>query len=324
MNRVLVTMRYLSRRETPYFDRLREVGLDLVFNPYDRAFEEDELIAALPGVFATIAGSEPYNERVFAAAPDLRLVARFGVGHDKIDMAAATRYGVTAAVASGTNHDAAADFSFALMSALACRILPHHRTVVAGGWSGGFHTGLRGRTVGIVGLGRIGRAVAARCRGFDMRILGSSRVASVEEALRAGIKLVPLDELLAEADFVSLHTPRTPQTRNLIDAAELDRMKPTAFLINTARGGLVDEAALYEALTNGGIAGAGLDAFALEPPAGSPLLELENVVLSPHIGGLDIGTEAAMGERCTDHVLAVHQGRAPRLEDVLNPATLSA
>ena len=301
---------------------MREAGLELVFNPHDRAFEEDEQIDALPDVFATIAGSEPYNE--FAAAPDLRLVARFGVGYDKIDVATATRYRVTVAVASDTNHNAAADFSFALMSALASRILPHHRTVVAGGWSGGFHTGLSGRTVGIVGLGRIGRAVAARCRGFDMRVLGSSRVASAEEALRAGVELVSLDELLAQADFVSLHTPCTPQTRNLIDAAALARMKPTAFLINTARGGLVNEAALHQALTSGGIAGAGLDAFTAEPPAGSPLLELENVVLSPHIGGLDIGTEAAMGERCTDHVLAVHQGEAPRLEDVLNPETLSS
>ena len=320
--KLLINIQHLAGRPAPYLQRLRDAGFELIQNNRGRLLTEDELIAALPGVFATVAGGEPYTERVFAAAPALRVVARLGVGYDKVDVDAATRHGVIVAMAFGTNHESVADYAFALMIGLASRLLPHHRSVAAGDWAGGFHAGLAGRTVGIVGLGRIGQAVAARCRGFGTRILGTDPVVDTGEAAARGITLVPLDQLLAEADFVSLHAPRTPATQHMIDAAALARMKPTAFLVNTARGGLIDEAALHAALTQGRIAGAGLDVFETEPPVGSPLLGLDNVILAPHAAGLDEGAEAAMAARCIDHILAVHRGDAPRREDVLNPALL--
>ena len=178
------------------------------------------------------------------------MVARFGVGFDRVDVAAATRHGVAVAMAFGTNHESVADYAFALAIGLALELLPHHARVAGRGW-GCFHPGLWGRCMGIVGLGRIGQAMARRCRAFDMRVLATDPVADQAFAAAHSIELVALDDLLREADFVSLHTPLAPETRHLIGRRELALMKPAAFLINTARGGLIDEAALYEALTSG-------------------------------------------------------------------------
>jgi len=164
--------------------------------------------------------------------------------------------------------------------------------------------------------------MARRCRGFEMRLLGYDIQVDPEQARAEGIELVPLERLLAEADFVSIHTPRTPETENLIDRERLALMKPEAYLVNTARGGLIDEDALYEALTSGRIAGAGLDVFALEPPAGSPLLRLPNVVLTPHCAGANTRSYTAMLERCAENILAIAQGRNPGDEYLLNPEVL--
>jgi D-3-phosphoglycerate dehydrogenase / 2-oxoglutarate reductase len=290
----------------------------------ERLLTEDELIERLPGVVAAIAGGELYTERVFASAPALRVVARFGVGYDRVDVAAATRHGVAVAMAFGTNHESVADYAFALAIGLALEILPHHHRVAGGGWGCGFHPGLWGRCMGIIGLGRIGKAMARRCRAFEMRLLAADPLADEAYAAANGIELVPLDELLRRADFVSLHTPLAPETRNLIGRRELALMKPTAFLINTARGGLIDEAALHEALTSGRLAGAGLDVFEAEPPQGSPLLDLDNVLLAPHAAGMDEAAERLMGERCVASILAILRGQDPGAGYVLNPEVLAA
>jgi len=321
--RVLVCVPWVSEERAPEaFARLRAGGLEVAFNPVGRVLREDELSDALPGVFATIAASEPYNERSLAAARDLRVIARMGVGYDQVDVAAATRHGVAVAMAFGTNHEAVADHAFALIAALGSRLVPYHQKVAQGGWGGEVHASLWRSTVGIIGLGRIGRALARRCRGFEMRLLGYDIQVDPEQARAEGIELVPLERLLAEADFVSIHTPRTPETENLIDRERLALMKPEAYLVNTARGGLIDEDALYEALTSGRIAGAGLDVFALEPPAGSPLLRLPNVVLTPHCAGANTRSYTAMLERCAENILAIAQGRNPGDEYLLNPEVL--
>jgi phosphoglycerate dehydrogenase-like enzyme len=177
--------------------------------------------------------------------------------------------------------------------------------------------------MGIVGLGRIGQAMARRCRAFDMRLLATDPVADPAFAAAHSIELMALDDLLRAADFVSLHTPLAPETRHLIGRRELALMKPSAFLINTARGGLIDEAALYEALTSGRLAGAGLDVFEAEPPEGSPLLKLDNVLLAPHAAGMDEAAERLMGERCVANILAIVRGEDPGGGYVLNPEVLS-
>ena len=317
--RVLVTVYHLAAREAPYLRRLEEAGFEVVRNPLGRHYSEAELIEALQGVYATVAGGEPYTERVFRGAPDLRVVARFGVGYDMIDVPAATRHGVAIAMAFGTNHEAVADYALTLMLALAGDVVRHHQTVKAGRWGCDFHAGFWRATVGIVGLGRIGKAVARRCRGFEMRVLAHDVAPDTAYAERHGITLTSLDSLLREAGFVTLHAPQTPETERLIDRERLALMKPSAFLVNTARGSLVDEDALYEALASGRLAGAGLDVFQWEPPIGSRLLALDNVLTSPHASGMDRTAEAAMANRCIDSILALARGADPGEGYLLNP-----
>jgi phosphoglycerate dehydrogenase-like enzyme len=323
MTKVLVAIPRIHEATRAGLERLATAGLELAVNPHGRTLGEAELLAMLPGCFATIAGGERYDERVFAAAPDLKVVARMGVGYDAVDVPAATRHGVAVAMGFGTNHEAVADMAFALMAALSNRLFAYHQEVIERRWGGHFQPGLWRSTVGIVGLGRIGRALARRCRGFEMRVLAYDPIADQAWAEANGIELAALERVFREADFVSVHAPHSTETDKLVDAARLKLMKPTAFLINTARGGLVDERALYEALAAGRIAGAGLDVFEVEPlPADSPLRSLSNVILTPHCAGGSISAVGLMTERCVDNVLAVKDRRSPGDQYLLNPEVL--
>lgn len=312
----------LRERANPFIRRMEEAGLEVIRNPFGRIYKEDELIAALPGVFATFASVEPYTDRVFREATDLQIVARYGVGYDQIDVAAATRHGVMIAMAFGTNHEAVADSTFTLMAASVQRTVTHHLRVKGGGWGMDIHPGLWRMTVGIVGLGRIGKAMARRCRGFEMRVLAYDIRPDVAFARENNVELVSLETLLRESDVVTLHIPHTPETDNFMNRERFGLMKPTAHLINTSRGGVVDEEALHEALTAGRISGAGLDVFKQEPPKGSPLLTLDTVVVSPHSAGSNLTSEAAVGNRCVDSILAVARGESPGSEYLLNSEVL--
>jgi len=322
--KILWALYHLGEREVPFVRQLEETGFEVIRNPLGRCYQEDELIATLPGIFATVAGVEPYTERVFQAARDLRVVARYGVGYEMIDVEAATRHGVVIAMAFGTNHEAVADCTLALMAVLVRNIVANHLRMKGGGWRSGICSGLWRSTVGIIGLGRIGKAVALRCRGFEMEILAYDPVQDLEFARQHGVTFVSLEELLRRADIVTLHAPHTPVTENMINRDTLALMKPTAFLINTARGGLVEEGALYEALASGRLAGAGLDVFKVEPPVGSPLLKLDNVILSPHVAGSDLPTEVRVANRCIDSIVALARGENPGSEYLLNPEVLQA
>lgn len=322
--KVLIAPSVLSPRRAPALARLEAAGFEIVRNPLGRGYREAELIEALQGVQGTIAGVEPYTERVLREAPSLEVIARFGVGYDQVDVPAASRHGVYVAMAFGGNHEAVADLALALMGAVARNIVAYHHRVVSGGWGWEFRPGLWHATVGIVGLGRIGRAVARRCRGYEMRILAHDIAPDAEYAKAHGIELVSLETLLREADFVTLHAPHTPATDRLIDRARLRLMKPSAYLVNTARGGLVDETALHEALKERWILGAGLDVFREEPPHGSPLLGLDNVVLTPHAAGSDLAAEAATWDLCVTSILAVARGETPPPELLLNPEARGA
>ncbi len=321
--RVLVAVVHLQGRGH-LLKPLEEAGLELVWNPHPWPLREDELIALLPGCVASIAGQEPYGERVLAAAPELRVIARLGVGFDAVDLAAATRHGVAVAMAFGSNHEPVADHAFALMAALAHAIPRYDRAVREGRWQLLFHGRLTGATVGIVGFGRIGRALAKRCQGFGMEVLVADPLMDADALARLGCTLLPLDELLPRVDFLSLHAPASGETRHLIDARRLALMKRTAFLVNTARGGLVDEAALIEALERGTIAGAGLDVMAVEPlPETSPLRSLPNVVLTPHAAGASEWAIETMAARTVANLLAVRRGQDPGGGCLLNPEVLA-
>src|SRR4051812_21120538 len=249
--------------------------------------------------------TERVDEALLDAAPRLRAIANMAVGTDNIDLAAAARRGIPVGATPGVLTDTTADLAFALLLAAARRLPEGEREVREGRWAPwqpahGLGADVSGATLGIVGRGRIGEAMARRAEGFGMEVLHSSRSSGM-----------PLEELLARADFVSLHTPLTPDTRHLVGARAFARMKPTAFLINTARGGVVDQAALKAALEDGTIAGAALDVTDPEPlPADDPLLTAPNLIVVPHIGSATVRPRGRVGAEGGGDPVAGHAGRA--------------
>lgn len=269
--------------------------------------------------------SDRVDAEVLAVAPGLRVVANYAVGHDNIDVAAATARGVAVANTPDVLVEATADFTFALLLAVARRLGEGERLVRAGAWHGWapdllLGADVAGATLGIVGLGRIGQAVARRARGFGMTVLhAGGRPPADDPALATAASL---DDLLAASDFVSLHCPLTPATRGLLDARALARMRPGAFLINTARGAIVDEAALAAALGAGHLGGAGLDVFVGEPAIDPRLHAAPRVVLAPHLGSATTTARIRMAELCLHAVRDVLAGRRPA--NLVNGAALAA
>ena len=246
------------------------------------------LLAALPEAHAVlIRSATQIDAEALAAAPQLKVVARAGVGLDNVDIKAATEAGVMVVNAPTSNIISAAELTIGHILSLARHIPAAHASLSQGEWKRSKYTGveLYEKTVGIIGLGRIGALIAARLQAFGVDIVAYDPYVTASRAQQLGVRLVTLDELLATSDFVTIHMPKTPETTGMIGAAQLKAMKPTAFVINVARGGLIDETALAEALTAGEIAGAGLDVFVTEPPAAdSPLLTAPNLILTPHLG----------------------------------------
>lgn len=295
--------------------RLAEAPVEVTTSTADRA----DLIAAVPGAAAIVSlvTHRIDAEVMDAAGPSLRLVANLGVGYDNIDVAAATARGIAVTNTPGVLDEATADLAFTLLLATARRVVEADRFVRTGAewrWEPDFFVGLdvsAGATLGIVGLGRIGLAVARRAAAFGMRIVATGSRAASPEAEALGIRSVLLPELLAESDVVSLHCPLTPETRHLLGADEFAAMKRSAILINTARGPIVDELALIDALRDGVIGAAGLDVFEWEPAISRGLLELPNVVAVPHIGSAGAATRERMGDLAVQNVVAVLSGRPP-------------
>ncbi|MDR7555195.1 MAG: phosphoglycerate dehydrogenase [Armatimonadota bacterium] len=296
---------------------LRDAGVEVVFYPKAGRLTEADLLPLVGDADAIIAGTEPITARVLAAAPRLRIVARRGVGLDSVDVAAATARGVVVTTTRGVNTEAVADHAMALLLATARRVAWLDRRMKAGEWDRAISIDVYGKILGVVGFGAIGRAVARRAAGFGLRVLAYD-VAPDEGAARAlGVRLCALDELLAQSDFVSIHVPLLPDTRGLIGETTLARMKPGAILINTSRGPVVDEAALLRALQSGHLAGAGLDVFVEEPPVDWTLVQLDQVVATPHVASHTRETLARMDRACAEAVLAVLRGERPA--HVANP-----
>lgn len=305
-------------------------GLEMVRETCIVTLWEDELppprdvllreIARADGLLCLL--TDPVDADVIDAAPNLRVISQMAVGFDNIAIAAATRRGIPVGHTPGVLTDTTADFAFALLMAAARRISEAERFTRAGRWKTWGPTLLMGQdvhgaTLGIVGMGRIGQAVARRARGFDMRILYSDP-SEPEAARELGATRVALDDLLAESDFVSLHVPLTADTRRLIDARALARMKPTAILINTARGPIVDQRALYDALVSGRIAYAALDVTDPEPiPVDDPLLTLDNCLIVPHIASSSVATRTRMAVMAAENLIAGLNGE--RLPHCANP-----
>ncbi|MBN2414819.1 D-glycerate dehydrogenase [bacterium] len=314
--------------------RIPDAGLDLLRKhcgtvdvfPEDRVMTHAEIMREVPGRDGLLCLlTDTIDRRIIEAGDRLRIIANYAVGYNNIDVAAATAERIIVTNTPGVLTDATADLTWALILGICRRIVESDRFTRAGdfhGWAPMLLRGgdLAGRTIGIVGAGRIGSAVARRAAGFDMTILYTNRSLNkdLEQSLPA--RRVPLETLLREADVISLHVPLTDETKHLIGREELAGMKKTAYLINTSRGPVVDEAALVQALKDGDIAGAALDVFEEEPAIHPGLLELDNVVLTPHTGSATWGTRDSMAVMAAENLIAGLSSRRP--PNIVNPDVL--
>ena len=305
--KVLVTPTSLGASSTlPAMVKLRAAADEIVYNTSGGPLHADQLIPLLADVDGVVAGLDDYTAEVIdAAGPQLKIISRYGVGSDRVDIPAANARGIVVKVTPGANAIAVAELALGLMFGLARSIPALDRAVRAGGWPRSHGMELTGKTLGIVGVGAIGRELAKRAEGIGMSVVGHDPVVDDETMKAAGIAPLSLAELLATADVVSLHVPLLDSTRHIIDAAALASMKKGALLVNTARGGLIDEAAALDALKSGQLGGLALDAYEVEPPAGSPLFELDNVIATPHTGAHTDEATAKMAQMAVDNLLEV-------------------
>lgn len=284
MKKVLITARLFGYLSDSSFEPFRQADIRIADNPYrGQVPTEQQLIEMVNDVDGIIPGIEKITAIVLSSAPRLKVISRFGTGIDNIDLQAVADRGIVLTKVPEVNSEAVADMAFGLMLALARKIPMLRKEVHSGRWPLAVGSSVHGKTLGIIGLGHVGRKVALRASGFDMRVLAAEIHPDHEFAGRQGIHLVSIEELLRQSDFVTLHCPLTSDTKHLIGEHEFSLMKPTAFIINTARGGLIDEHALQTALSEGKIAGAAADAFEKEPAGLSPLFEFGNFIGTPHI-----------------------------------------
>ena len=283
--RVLMNSPRVIGKEDYVREFLRARGCELIEHDRSTPLARPEILRLLADAAGYVPALDRVDEDVFAAAPQLRVVSAQGVGYDHIDVAAANRRGIAVCICAGCNNHAVSELAFGMMLGLARHVYAADRAMREGGWPRLVGPELWGKTLGIVGLGRVGKSSALIGRGFGMRVLATDIRWDITFANEHQISYVPLQRLLRESDFVSIHCPLNEQTRGLIDEAALDLMKPTAILINTARGPIVKEEALVGALRERMIAGAGLDVFEVEPHPHNPYLDLPNVILTPHLGG---------------------------------------
>jgi D-3-phosphoglycerate dehydrogenase len=313
---ILIMPTPLRHRPGRYRELLGAAGFTPIDPPGTARLSEVDLRAALPEADAMLAWGAPITAEMIASAPRLRAIARAGAGIDAVDVAAASARRIVVSNTPGANAESVAEQTFALLLALSRNVLENDRAVRAGAWERRPGRPLRGTTLGIVGLGRIGAEVARRASAFGMRVIASSRRGGPSHGVAAeglpAIERRPLETLLLESDVVSLHLSLTEETRGLFDRHAFTRMRPGALFLNTARGGLVVERDLIKSLTSGHLGGAGLDVQESEPPVpGHPLLSLPNVVLSPHVGAIDGESLDRMAEEAAQCVIALYRGDWP-------------
>ncbi len=305
-------------------ESLKKIGCQIALPKSFRVHSAEELKPMLPGIQAIYAGMDKYPAELLASpeAAELKIISRWGVGYDSIDVNAATAQGIVIAYTPGMLDEAVADYTFALLLAVARHIHSAHSSMAAGNWTPFWGHDIHGKTLGIVGCGRIGTAVARRAAGFNLRVLAHDPFPH-DAAKELGVEFVPLDVLLAQSDFVSLHASVTPETQGLIGDTHLKMMKPEAYLINAGRGALVDETALIEALQSETIAGAAVDAYIEEPlPAEHPLRAAKNLLMAPHQASFTHETGAKVSTACAQAILDLMNGQRPKW--VVNPEVFTS
>lgn len=301
--KVLVTPRSFGKENPDLFLRLERAGLEVVRNSTGATLDEAAMLRLLPGCAGIIVGLDPLNQKVLDSDPELRAISKYGVGLDNIDLPLCRERGVKVSRAVGANTNAVADYAMALMLGVARRIALIDRRCRQRDWSKVTTLDAYGKTLGIVGLGAIGKQVALRAAGFEMRVLACDEVWDEDFAKENDVTRADIDRICRESDFISLHCNLTETTRGMINAERIGLMKPAAILVNTARGELVDEAALLEALEKNRIWGAGLDVFAHEPPENPAWYRLDNIIMGSHCAASTRGAIELMGSMAVDNLL---------------------
>lgn len=312
----LITPEAMRDVPAPYVDILREGGFEVRYprNPlFARgACEDAETIEELKDVHATIASTESYSEAILGQLPHLRVIARAGVGYDRVDVPAATARRVAVTITPTSNHESVAELALALLFGVTKSLVRNDRWLREGQWVRELLMPIRGNTFGILGLGRIGRSTAVRAKALGTKVIACEQFPDEKFVKEQGIELVDFPTLLARSDFLSVHCPLNDETKWLFSSAVFAQMKPGAIFINTARGGLVREADLIEALQSGHLRGAGLDVFEQEPPdPQNPLFQMDNVVVSPHLAGCDSKSLMDMGIEAAECIVKLHRGEWP-------------
>lgn len=305
----------LNSDEGPHFDILGQAGFEVL--PGNRElnyWDAGKLIEELQGCCAVVAGSEPYTPEVLRSLPDLRIIARTGVGFDAVDLPTCDELGIVVTTTPGVNHHAVAEHTIAMLMAVSRGFPDLDQRVRSGAWLRIAYPRVMDRTLGLIGLGRIGQAVATRAVGLGMNVIAHEPYPDMDFVDKWGIELVDLPELFTQSDYVSLHNPMTAHTRRMMNRETFAQMKSGSVFINTARGALVDEAALIEALQSGHLRAAALDVFDIEPlPIDSPLTAMSNVLLSGHVAGLDIESQRDTLTMAAETIIALRNGLWPQL-----------
>jgi phosphoglycerate dehydrogenase-like enzyme len=322
MPTVLITPEAIVGAEGPHTELLRTAGFEIAFpkNPqFSRGLcDQSESIEELSIADAVVAGSEVINAAVIEQLPRLRVIARNGVGYDRVDVPAATANNIAVTITPTANHAAVAEHALALLFAVSKNLINGDRATRAGQWPRNLIEPVRGKTIGILGLGRIGRSMAVRASALGMRVIAYDAVPDLAFARAHMFELVEFDELVRRSDVLSIHCPVTDQTRGMINRDVFDRMQKNAILINTARGAIVNEADLVDALQRGAIKAAGLDVYEVEPTSkDNPLFQLDNVVLTPHTAGADALAMQDMAIESASCVVQLYRGQWPN-EAVVN------
>lgn len=313
--KVICTSPSFAKYDAKPIEMLHHADLELISLPADAPVSALE--PHLADTVAMIVAFTEVDAALLAKAPNLKIVCKHGVGVDNIDLNATKEKGVFVTNVPDANKHAVADFAFSLILSCARQLTTAINETRAGKWPRIFATDVYGKTMGIVGLGNIGKQVALRARGFNMRVLAHDDWQDPDFAATNNIEYVSLDTLTHESDFITLHTPLTPQTRNLFDAGRLAKMKKSAFLINVSRGGVVNEDALFNALQNQVIAGAAADVFESEPCERHPLFTLNNFLPTSHIAGYTDGAISGISERCVNNIIA-HVINEQRPSNIMN------
>lgn len=310
--KILITPTSLAQNlEIAALQPLRERGAELVANPHGRPMSPEELVAVLTDVEGVIAGLDSFSDEVIASASRLKVIARYGVGYDRIDLEAAHQAGVRVTNAPGANGHSVAELAVGLMFAVARQIPQTSTAVAAGQWPRFEGVELTGRRLGVLGLGAIGRATAQMARGLGMEVCGFDPGLSRERIAELGVRPTELEEIFTVSDVLSLHIPLNAHTRHIVSAQRIAQMPENAIVINTARGGLIDEQAAAYALDAGHLHGVGLDAYEVEPPTGSPLVGHPKVVATPHSGAHSQESVQRTARAAVRNLLAVLDGDEP-------------